>query len=221
MAEAKLPNRGVEVQVAYPVKKTQVVISAGSVVDFSGDAIVNAANRGGLGGGGVDGAINSAGGPELIAARRELPVLDDSEYGDRIRTGEARVTIGGKLAVKWVIHAVGPIYWEVEGDDFKAADDLLYAAYASSLNIAKEKEVKSLAFCLLSAGIFRGERALSAVLEIGCQAVKDHVYDGLEEVHIVAFTETEIDELLAAAQRVFSGSKTFVRGRSCPQCTMQ
>ncbi|CAE7463738.1 unnamed protein product [Symbiodinium sp. CCMP2592] len=228
MAEPKLPDRGVDVQVSYAVKTTQVAISAGSVVDFTGDAIVNAANRGGLGGGGVDGAINSAGGPKLVAARRELSVLDDSEYGDRIRTGEARVTIGGDLPAKWVIHAVGPIYWEVEGDDFQAADDLLYSAYAHSLAAAKQKEVKTMAFCLLSAGIFRGERALADVLEIGCKAVKDHIYEGLEEVHIVGFTKSEIEELMAAAERVFGASglaspaSVLARGRrTCRRCTLQ
>mmetsp|Transcript_61766 Transcript_61766/g.128079 ORF Transcript_61766/g.128079 Transcript_61766/m.128079 type:complete len:229 (+) Transcript_61766:45-731(+) len=228
MAEPKLPDRGVDVQVSYAVKTTQVAISAGSIVDFTGDAIVNAANRGGLGGGGVDGAINSAGGPTLVAARRELSVLDDSEYGDRIRTGEARVTIGGDLPAKWVIHAVGPIYWEVEGDDFQAADHLLYSAYAHSLAVAKQNEVKTMAFCLLSAGIFRGERALADVLEIGCKAVKDHIYEGLEEVHIVGFTKSEIEELMAAAERVFGASglaspaSVLARGRrTCRRCTLQ
>lgn len=74
------------VQETYALEPNcRVCISQGSVVDFSGDAIVNAANCGGLGGGGVDGAVNSRGGPKLKEARRQLPV---DENGDRIKTGE-------------------------------------------------------------------------------------------------------------------------------------
>ncbi|CAK8986665.1 unnamed protein product [Durusdinium trenchii] len=215
-------EHGVTVQETYtvtiPVKtastSARVCISKGSVVDFDGDAIVNAANRGGLGGGGVDGAVNSRGGPELQEARRQLPVLN--EYGDRIPTGEAKITVGGALPAKWVIHAVGPIYWEAEGDDFSKSDMLLAKAYASSLQVAQQKDLKSLGFALLSAGIFRGERPLANIMEIACQAVKDNVYEGLEDVHLIAFTEAEEEELKLAAKRVFtSRGGTLAAGSSC------
>ena len=79
-----------------------VSIAAGSVVDFTGDAIVNAANEGGVGGGGVDGAINTAGGPVLVVARQALPVLEHDRYfrETRIPTGEARITVAGNINVK-------------------------------------------------------------------------------------------------------------------------
>merc|ERR1712183_343959 len=94
----------------------QVIAAGGSVVDFSGDIIVNAANSGGLGGGGVDGAINKKGGKELERARSELPIVshDKEEHSTRavdavrIPTGEARITTAGDLTCKWVVHAVGP-----------------------------------------------------------------------------------------------------------------
>ena len=91
----------------------KLVVSQGSVVDFQGDAIVNAANQGCLGGGGVDGAISRAGGPELFRARQRLPVLRLARTAARseirCNTGDAVVTTaGGSLHSKWVIHAVGP-----------------------------------------------------------------------------------------------------------------
>lgn len=212
-------EHGVKVQEAFAVTPTcRLMCSRGSVVDFAGDAIVNAANRGGLGGGGVDGAINARGGPELQEARKQLPVLN--EYGDRIPTGEAQATIGGALPAKWVIHAVGPIYWESEGNpDFSKSDELLRKAYASSLQVAQEKDVKTLGFALLSAGVFRGDRSLDQVLEIACQAVKDNVYEGLEEVHLIAFTDVEDEELRRAAKRVFSTPAAAGEGKRCTRCS--
>jgi hypothetical protein len=82
------------------------VVSQGSVVRFRGDALVNAANRGCLGGGGVDGAVNDAGGFLLEHARRALPIVSAPYI--RCPTGEAKLTVGGALRVRFVIHAVGP-----------------------------------------------------------------------------------------------------------------
>ena len=98
---------------AYELPYGVLYISQGSVVTFPGDAIVNAANTGCQSGGGVDGAITSAGGRGLREARAKLPVLDggDSYFGDRCRVGDAVVTAGGDLAAKWCVHAVGPDYY--------------------------------------------------------------------------------------------------------------
>ncbi|CAJ1455833.1 unnamed protein product [Effrenium voratum] len=210
-------EHGVYVKASYSCGASRFCVSQGSVVEFTGDAIVNAANRGGLGGGGVDGAINSVGGRELQEARRKLPVLN--EFGDRIPTGEARATVAGNLPAEWVIHAVGPIYWEAEGGDYAKSDALLGQAYANSLKVAAEKGVKVLGCCLLSAGIFRGDRPLCDVLEIACRAVKEHVYEGLQEVHLIAFTVEEEDELLAAAQRAFKRSSTPCSSRCHSPCS--
>eukprot|EP00931_Biecheleriopsis_adriatica_P084304 TRINITY_DN58086_c0_g1_i1.p1 TRINITY_DN58086_c0_g1~~TRINITY_DN58086_c0_g1_i1.p1 ORF type:complete len:241 (-),score=53.02 TRINITY_DN58086_c0_g1_i1:38-736(-) len=201
--QAGKPARGVIVKAVYLVGKTQIAVSAGSVVDFAGDALVNAANSGGLGGAGVDGAVNSRGGRALQEARQALPV---NEEGDRIPVGEARITIGGNLPAKWAIHAVGPMYPHSKSEDFSECDALLSSAYASSLKLAEEKQLSSVGFSLLSAGIFRGACPLSTVLEIACQAVKDSVYEGLEEVHLVAFTPEEQMTLLKAAETVLSSS---------------
>lgn len=179
-----------------------VVLSMGSVANFSGDAIVNAANTGCLYGGGVDMAINRGGGIELEEAREALPVLDD--LGTRCQVGDAKRTIGGNLAAKWVIHAVGPHYGVIctrPGAGFDEGDKLLHSAYVSAMKRAEEVGVEKLGFCLISAGIFRGRRTLEEVLSIAVAAVEEGVYAGLKEVHLVAFTREEVRALEDAATR--------------------
>jgi O-acetyl-ADP-ribose deacetylase (regulator of RNase III) len=168
-----------------------VVVSQGSVVDCEMDAIVNAANWGMLGGGGVDGAISKAGGPELLAARKALPVLPGKRR-NRCATGGAKITVGGRLNANWCIHAVGPNYRVLEG-------------LGKSLEDGEENGgIQTVGFSLLSAGIFRGPRSLRAVLDIAVRAVLDGAFGGLEEVHLVAFTEEELDECCAALGRAAS-----------------
>lgn len=93
---------GVERLASHPTVSGVLSIAAGSVVDFCGCAVVNAANEGGVTGGGVDGAINAKGGRELIDARKALPILPGT-HGKRILTGGATSTIAGGLRSKWVV----------------------------------------------------------------------------------------------------------------------
>lgn len=174
-------------------------IARGSVVDYTGSAIVNAANAGCLTGGGVDGAVNDRGGSALIEARKELPVLDDRLT--RCRTGCAKTTIAGDLDCEWVIHAVGPHYRMVDDED--AADALLYSAYASSMQEARSKGLPDVAFSLLSAGVFRGDRPLECILRLGLLAVAAHAYPELEDVFLVGFTREEVSTLVQEATVLF------------------
>ncbi|MBB4265735.1 O-acetyl-ADP-ribose deacetylase [Roseospira visakhapatnamensis] len=114
----------------------------GDITTETTDAIVNAANESLLGGGGVDGAIHKAAGPDLLAACRAMGGCP---------TGEARVTGGFDLPARWVVHAVGPVYDETRAD---ACDRELGAAYLNALRSAAEVGARSIAFPAISTGAY-------------------------------------------------------------------
>ena len=193
----------------HALKYGELVVSKGSVLDAHVGALVNAANEGCQGGGGVDGAITSAGGDLLAEKREALPCLEGSDWR-RCNTGDAVVTSGGpfgSLRCECVIHAVGPNYHSLpdgEGDELERGDALLRSAYVNSMARAKEEQCKTVAFSLLSAGIFRGRQSLDTILAISVGAVADGAYEGLERVHLVAFTPAEQRKLKAAAAARFA-----------------
>ncbi|AGZ46381.1 O-acetyl-ADP-ribose deacetylase [Actinoplanes friuliensis] len=119
----------------------------GDITTHRTDAIVNAANSSLLGGGGVDGAIHRKGGPEILAETRALRA---SQYGRGLKTGQAVATTAGRLPARWVIHTVGPVFSTTED-----RSDLLRSCYENSLRIADELGAESIAFPLISAGIYR------------------------------------------------------------------
>ena len=179
-----------------------VIIDKGSILDFCGDAIVNAANEGGTGGFGVDEAVNKAGGYALKEARKAF---------NGIATGDAKHTESfGHGKVRWIIHAVGPVYrvnqlQAAAGsvantvEAFAAKDSQLQSAYRRSLELCAELGVETVAFGLLSAGVFRGERPLREILAAGLAAVLRHTTGSVKEVHLVAYTQEEQETLLTAA----------------------
>ena len=148
---------------------------SGDITKLEVDAIVNAANTSLLGGGGVDGAIHRAAGPELLEACRKL-------HG--CATGDAKTTPGFRLPAKWVFHAVGPVW----SGGQRGEDELLSSCYRRCLELAREHGAKSIAFPAISTGVysFPPERAA----KIALATVRQHVdASGVEEVRFVCFNQ--------------------------------
>ncbi|MDD9966239.1 MAG: O-acetyl-ADP-ribose deacetylase, partial [Myxococcales bacterium] len=157
-----------------------LLVERGDITRFAVDAIVNAANERMLGGGGVDGAIHRAAGPELLAACRRVPEV---EPGVRCPTGQARITPGFRLAARYVIHTVGPVY----NGGSAGEDALLASAYQACLRLAGEYELSSIAFPAVSCGVFGYPSDRAA--RVAVSAVRQHLAtdSSVQKVILVAF----------------------------------
>ncbi len=165
----------------------------GDLTAESTDAIVNAANETLRGGGGVDGAIHEAAGPELLAecVRR---------YPDGCPTGEARITAGHRLAAAWVIHTVGPIY----RDGAHGEPELLAACHHNSIALAANHGLRSVAFPAISAGAFGYPWADAAAVSLRALATALDAHPGVAQVRVVLFNDelrSIYDEALAHLAR--------------------
>jgi len=127
------------------IGKSTLSLVQGDITAQSTDAIVNAANSGLMGGGGVDGAIHRAGGPAILEACKEIVARQG-----RLPTGEAVLTTGGNLPTRYVIHTVGPVW---RGGDSNEAH-LLASAYRNSLKLAVDRGLKSVSFPSISTGAY-------------------------------------------------------------------
>ena len=160
----------------------RLTVVQGDITTQEVDAVVNAANRRMRGGGGVDGAIHAAGGPE---------VLDDCvrRFPDGLPTGGAGWTTGGRLPARWVIHVVGPNWNAGERDR-----SLLTSCYSGALGVADELGARTVAFPLVSAGIYgwpRDDAIRAAVDTLRGTATE------VEEARLVAFGRAAYDEISA------------------------
>ena len=159
----------------------RIEVVRGDITSQKVDAIVNAANSSLLGGGGVDGAIHGAAGPELLEECRRLKGCP---------TGDAKITKGYRLTAKWVIHTVGPVWRGGSHNE----DRLLASAYRSSLELARDSGIRSLAFPSISTGAYGfpvGRAARIAVNEIS-KHLEQNVMP--EKVFIVCFDEITFRE---------------------------
>ena len=163
---------------------TEVRCVLGDITTVAVDAIVNAANSGLLGGGGVDGAIHRAGGPAILAECREIV----ARIG-RLPQGEAVITGAGNLPCAHVIHTVGPIWGRQSDED---ADRILTSAYVESLRLAEAEGCASVAFPNISTGVYGFPKPRAA--RVAVEAVRGHLRDEttLDDVVFVCFDEENL-----------------------------
>lgn len=159
---------------------TTIVAAVGDLTQQDTDAIVNAANRSLVGGGGVDGAVHSRGGPSIM---KELDVIRKERGG--CPTGEAVITSAGKLPARFVIHTVGPIY---SGGAQDAA--LLANCYRNSLRLAYEHKLKTIAFCSISTGVYRYPIEQAAAIAINTVLAEAAQYD-FTEIRFILFSDRD------------------------------
>ena len=167
----------------------------GDITEQATDAIVNAANSGLAGGGGVDGAIHRAGGPRIMEECRKIGGCP---------TGEARITTGGDLEARYVIHAVGPIY----RDGASGENRLLASAYRSSLRLAVENGLRSVAFPSLSTGAY--SYPLPDAANVALRSVTEFLQEerhGLELVRFVLFDRRTLEEYEETLDHLFPNHK--------------
>jgi O-acetyl-ADP-ribose deacetylase (regulator of RNase III) len=160
------------------VNKTRLVLIQGDITQQATDAIVNAANSGLLGGGGVDGAIHRAGGPVIMEECRRI-----REKIGRLPAGRAVITTGGRLKAKYVIHTVGPI-WRGGGSD---EAETLVSAYRESLKLAVEKGLRTISLPAISTGAYGYplERATRVALTTAMDFARGD--DSLQEIRFVLY----------------------------------
>jgi O-acetyl-ADP-ribose deacetylase (regulator of RNase III) len=175
-----------------PVGGSVLELVEGDITKQDTEAIVNAANNSLLGGGGVDGAIHRAGGPEILAQTRKL---------GGCATGDAKITTGGRLRARYVIHTVGPIFHH-EGR--RQAAELLASAYRRSLEVATENEIHSLSFPSISTGAYGYplEQAAPVALRTVIDYLSGEAEHGIELARFVLYGRQAYETYRRALQRV-------------------
>lgn len=167
----------------------RVLVKIGDITKENVEAIVNAANSSLLGGSGVDGAIHSAGGPEL---REECEIIRAGRFPNGLPTGEAVVTTAGAMQARYVIHTVGPIYGRNRGRDA----EFLAACYTNSLRLAVENNVSTIAFPAISTGVYGYPKDKAAKVASGAIVEFLEGDEHLSQVRLVFHNQLDADEFL-------------------------
>lgn len=167
---------------------SEITVIKSDITTLAVDAIVNAANERLLGGGGVDGAIHRAAGPDLLEACRALPEV---RPGVRCPTGEARITDGFNLPARHLIHTVGPI-WK---DGTQREPELLASCYAESLRLAREHGLDSIAFPAISCGVYGFPLQQAAQIAVETIRAECAAHGAPRRVILCAFNDSIADAL--------------------------
>lgn len=167
----------------------RIVVKTGDITREDADAVVNAANQSLMGGGGVDGAIHRAGGPEILAACK---AIRRTRFPDGLPTGQAVITSAGRLAAQYVIHTVGPVY----GDGGANQAEQLASCYRTCLTLARAKELDTVAFPAISTGIYGYPLAEAALVSSGAIQRFLAVNAVPREVRLVFFSSADAQEFV-------------------------
>jgi O-acetyl-ADP-ribose deacetylase (regulator of RNase III) len=167
----------------------RVAVKVGDITKEQVDAIVNAANGTLMGGGGVDGAIHRAGGPDILKQCKEIRA---KEFAEGVPTGEAVITTAGRMAAKHVIHTVGPVYGRGGGEKAQ----LLASCYRNCLRLAVEHGLKTIAFPAVSTGIYG--YPLGEAAKVSSQTIEGFLGSNasLEQVLLVFFSQSDAEVFL-------------------------
>jgi O-acetyl-ADP-ribose deacetylase (regulator of RNase III) len=173
------------------MRDPQIELVQGDITRQEVDAIVNAANSGLLGGGGVDGAIHRAGGPEILAECKEIRARQG-----RCPTGQAVITTAGRLPARKVIHTVGPVW----GGGGQGEPELLASCHRESLRLAREHSLRSVAFPAISCGIYGYPVDLAAPIALGTVEEVIERHRAIDLVRFVLFDEATYEAFARARE---------------------
>jgi len=167
-------------ELSRKIGEAALEVACGDITKEATEAVVNAANEGLRGGGGVDGAIHRAGGPAIMEECRRI---------GRCPTGQAVITTGGRLAARYVIHTVGPV-WRGGG---AGEPELLASCYRESLGLAQAKGLKSLSFPSISTGAYGYPKPEAACVAVRAVAEYIRQHPGLDRVRFVVFSASDLE----------------------------
>jgi len=182
-------------ELEFIFRKTKIRMVKGDITEQDADAIVNAANSTLMGGGGVDGAIHSKGGPRIL---EECKAIREKEWRTGLPIGKAVITSGGNLKARHVIHAVGPVW---HGGKY-GEPELLAEAYRNSLSLAVSKDLKTIAFPSISTGAYG--YPIDKACEVALRTVREFLEaDGLEMILFVLFSQSDLETYERTAKEIF------------------
>ncbi len=173
---------------------TTISLVRGDITEQDTDVVVNAANTSLLGGGGVDGAIHKAGGPQILEECRQIRAAQGG-----CKTGEAVMTTAGQMKASKVVHTVGPVW----AGGSKGEYILLERAYDNSLNLVRKAKLKTVAFPSISTGAYRFPTEQAALVALGTMVRFARKHEGaLDEIRLVLFSDTDLSVYRKALDEV-------------------